>query len=107
VDNYVVWSESILLTARQEAEDLFDRYGRCWAELDAARKGLAPPPKGQQVAHVADRIGSMLQRAADEAAEIAAAAAAEAERIHSQARADADVTRPKAHEARELVGAGA
>jgi cell division septum initiation protein DivIVA len=107
VDNYVVWSESVLLTARQEADDLFDRYGRCWAELDVARKELAHSPEGQQMAHVTDRIGSMLQLAADEAAEITAAAAAEAERIHSQARADADVQRQKAHEFKQVALADA
>jgi colicin import membrane protein len=107
VDNYVVWSESILLTARQEADDLFDRYGRCWAELDVARKELAHSPEGQQMAHVTDRIGSMLQLAADEAAEITAAAAAKAERIHSQARADADVQRQKAHEFKQVALADA
>lgn len=118
VDNYVVWAETALLTARQETDDLLDRYGRCWAELDLTRQSLVHSPGGQQMAHVAERIGSMLQLAADEAAEITvraaaeaaevtATAAAEADRIHREAQADADSQVLRAHEVKELAFAEA
>jgi colicin import membrane protein len=105
VDNYVAWSETMLLTARQETDDLLERFGRSSAELDRARKVLAHSPEGQRMARVTERIGSMLQLAADEAAEITATAAAEAERIRSEARADADVERQEGREFKEAAAA--
>lgn len=118
VDNYVVWAETALMAARQETDDLLDRYGRCWAELDLTRQAMVHSPGGQQMAHVTERIGSMLQLAADEAAEITATAAsqaaeitataaAEAERIHREAQADADAQLLRAHEVKELAVAEA
>jgi cell division septum initiation protein DivIVA len=107
VDNYVVWVETTLLTARQEIDDLLDRYSRCWAELDLARQVLVHSPEGQQMAHVTKRIGSMLQLAADEAAEITATAAAEVQRIQSDAWAAADAQRQDAHEFKQLAVAEA
>jgi cell division septum initiation protein DivIVA len=107
VDNYVAWAETALLAARQETDDLLDRYGRCWAELDLTRQAQVHSLAGQQMAHVTERIGSMLQLAADEAADITATAAAEAERVQSEARADADLQLLRAHEARELAVADA
>jgi cell division septum initiation protein DivIVA len=107
VDNYVLWAETALLTARQETDDLLDRYGRCWAELDLARQVLEHSPKAQQLADVTERIGSMLQLAADEAAEITVTAAAEAERVRSEARVDVDAQRQEASEIRELAVAEA
>jgi cell division septum initiation protein DivIVA len=129
VDNYVAWAETALLAARQETDDLLDRYGRCWAELDLTRQAQVHSLAGQQMAHVTERIGSMLQLAADEAAELTAAAAAEAERaqsearaeaarvqsearddaqrVKSEARADADSQLLRAHEAKELAVADA
>src|SRR3954470_14406771 len=101
VDNYVAWAETALLTARMEADDLLDRFGRCWAELEGVRQVLAHSPEGQQLARASDRIGSMRRRAADEAAEITATAAAEAERMRSEARADAEAERQKAQEVTE------
>jgi chromosome segregation ATPase len=84
VDNYVAWAESELQSARRETDDLVDRYGRCWAELELARQVLARSPEGQRLAQVSERIGSMLQLAADEAAEITATA----ERLRREAAAD-------------------
>jgi cell division septum initiation protein DivIVA len=107
VDNYVVWAETALLAARQETDDLLERYGRCWAELDLTRQAQVHSLAGQQMAHVTERIGSMLQLAADEAADITATAAAEAERVKSEARADADLQLLRAHEAKELAVADA
>jgi cell division septum initiation protein DivIVA len=107
VDNYVAWAETALLAARQETDDLLDRYGRCWAELDLTRQAQVHSLAGQQMAHVTERIGSMLQLAADEAADITATAAAEAERVQSEARAEADSQLLRAHEARELAVADA
>jgi cell division septum initiation protein DivIVA len=107
VDNYVIWAETALLTARQEADDLLDRYGRCWAELDLTRQAVVHSPAGQQMAYVTERIGSMLQLAADEAAEVTGTAAAAAERIQREARADADSQLLRAHEVKEQVTADA
>jgi chromosome segregation ATPase len=107
VDNYVVWAEAALLTARQETDDVLDRYGRVWAELDLMRQALGHSPAGQQMARVTERIGSMLQLAADEAAEITASATAGAERIRSEARADADAHLVRALEVKELAVADA
>jgi colicin import membrane protein len=107
VDNYVDWAETTLLTARQETDDLLNRYGRCWAELDVMKSALVHSPAGQQMAQVTERIGSMLQLAADEAAEITATAAAEAARIQREARADADSRLLRAQEAQQLAVADA
>jgi cell division septum initiation protein DivIVA len=107
VDNYVVWAETALLAARQETDDLLNRYGRCLAELEVTRQAQVHSLAGQQMAHVTERIGSMLQLAADEAAEITATAAAEAARVQSEARADADSQLLRAHEVKDLAVADA
>ncbi|MGY1602065.1 hypothetical protein [Geodermatophilus sp. SYSU D00815] len=86
VDNYVGWAEAGLLAARRETDDLLQRYGRCWAELQLARQMSVRSAGAQQLAHVSDRIGTMLQLAADEAAEITATAAEEAEAWKQRAR---------------------
>jgi len=98
VDNYVGWAEAARQAARQETDDLLQRYGRCWAELEAARRELVHSPEGQQMAHVTERISAMLQLAADEAAEITATAKATAERLRSAAEADADAERQRTRE---------
>ena len=107
VDNYVLWAETALLAARQETDDLLNRYGRCWAELDLAKKTQEHSPAGQEMAHVAERIGSMLQLAADEAAEITATAEAEADRVRTETRAEADAQLQRAQEAMALAFADA
>ena len=107
VDNYVLWAETALLAARQETDDLLNRYGRCWAELDLTKKAQVHSPAGQEMAHVAERIGSMLQLAADEAAEITATAEAEADRVRTEARAEADAQLQRAQEAMALAFADA
>jgi cell division septum initiation protein DivIVA len=96
VDNYVAWAEARERTAREETADLLDRYGRCWSELEEARQVLVHSSEGQQMAHVTERISSMLQLAADEAAEITATARTEAERLRSEARTAAERLRSEA-----------
>ncbi|MGY1617255.1 hypothetical protein ACI797_10995 [Geodermatophilus sp. SYSU D00691] len=86
VDNYVGWAEAGLLSARRETDDLLQRFGRCYAELQLARQRLVHSPGAQQLARVSERIGTMLQLAADEAAEITATAAEEAEAWKQRAR---------------------
>ena len=79
-------------TARQETDDLLNRYGRCWAELDLGEQEQVHSPAGQEMVHISERIGSV-QLAADEAAEITATAAAEADRVQREARAGPRPTR--------------
>jgi chromosome segregation ATPase len=99
VDNYVAWAEAVQRTSRQETDDLLDRYGRCCAELEAARRVLVHSSEGQQMGRVTERIGSMLQLAADEAADVTATAQAEAERLRDDARDEADRQQRRAQEA--------
>ncbi|NEM06210.1 hypothetical protein [Geodermatophilus normandii] len=101
VDNYVAWAEAELQSSRRETEDVLERYGRCSAELALARQLLAHSPAGQEMVHLSERIGSILQLAADEAAEITSTARAEAEVLRAEAEAD----RILAAEALERVGA--
>jgi cell division septum initiation protein DivIVA len=101
VDNYVAWAEAELQSSRRETEDVLERYGRCSAELALARQQLAHSPAGQEMVHLSERIGSILQLAADEAAEITSTARDEAERLRAEAEAD----RILAAEALEGVGA--
>ncbi|PWW24120.1 hypothetical protein JD79_03298 [Geodermatophilus normandii] len=101
VDNYVAWVEAELQSSRRETEDVLERYGRCSAELALARQQLAHSAAGQEMVHLTERIGAMLQLAADEAAEVTATARAEAERLQAEAEAD----RARAAEALERIGA--
>ncbi|WP_369255059.1 DivIVA domain-containing protein [Geodermatophilus amargosae] len=101
VDNYVAWVEAELESSRRETEDVLERYGRCSAELALARELLAHSPAGQEMVHLSERIGTMLQLAADEAAEITSTARAEVERLRAEAEAD----RTRAAEALERIGA--
>jgi colicin import membrane protein len=107
VDNYVAWAELEVQSSRRETDDLLERYGGCRAELELARRLLAHSPGGQEMARLSERIGSMLQLAADEAAEVTGTAAAEADRLLRCARADADAVRREAQELREVAAAEA
>ena len=88
VDNYVAWVEAELRSSRRETEDVLERYGRCSAELALARQLLAHSPAGQEMVHLTERIGTILQLAADEAAEITSSARTEADRLRAEAEAD-------------------
>jgi cell division septum initiation protein DivIVA len=103
VDNYVAWAESEILSARRETDDLMTRYGQACAELEISRRLLAQSPGGQEMTFVSERMGRMLQMAADEASEITASAAADADRIVAEARADADARLRKAHEIKQVA----
>jgi cell division septum initiation protein DivIVA len=103
VDNYVAWAESEITAARRETDDLMTRYGQASAELEIARRLLAQSPEGQELTFVSERMGRMLQMAADEASEITATATADADRILAEARADADARLRKAHEIKQLA----
>ncbi|MGY1605041.1 DivIVA domain-containing protein [Geodermatophilus sp. SYSU D00815] len=103
VDNYVAWAEAELRAARRETDDLVERYGRASAELEISRRLLARSPEGQEMAAVSERMGRMLQMAADEGAEITAAAHEEAEHILTDARIEADARLRKAHEIKQLA----
>ena len=117
VDNYVAWAESELMSARRETDDLVNRYGRCMAELELARQLLGHSSEGQRLAHVSERIGTMLQLAADEAAEITAAAdrlrreaeadRAEAVAVRQQAEVDVAAEKKRAEEERDRLDAEA
>src|SRR3954453_19118398 len=89
VDNYVSWAEAELRAARREIDDLFERYGRARAELEISRRLLARSQAGQEMSVLSERMGRMLRRAADEAAELTAAGAAEAEQLLADARTEA------------------
>src|SRR4051812_39114923 len=103
VDNYVAWAESEIGAARRETDDLMVRYGHASAELEISRRLLAQSPGGQEMTFVSERMGRMLQMAADEASEITGSAAAEADRIQAEARADADARLRKAHEIKQMA----
>jgi colicin import membrane protein len=106
VDNYVAWAESELRTARRATDDLMSRYGELCAELELSRRLLARSPEGQELTYLSERMGSMLQMAADEAADLIAAARAEGERIVAEARADADARLRKASDIKRAAIAG-
>jgi cell division septum initiation protein DivIVA len=103
VDNYVAWAEAELRASRRETDDLVERYGRASAELEISRRLLARSPGGQEMSVISERMGRMLQMAADEAAELTAAGAAEAEQILAEARTEADARLRKAHEIKQLA----
>ena len=103
VDNYVAWAEAEIATARHETDDLMSRYGHSSAELEISRRLLAQSPDGQEMTFVSERMGRMLQMAADEASEITASATADADRIQAEARADADARLRKAHEIKQMA----
>ena len=103
VDNYVAWAEAEIAAARRATDDLMSRYGQASAELEISRRLLAQSPEGQEMTFVSERMGRMLQMAADEASEITASATAEADRIVAEARADADARLRKAHEIKQLA----
>src|ERR1700755_1844927 len=96
VDNYVAWAEAEIITARRETDDLMTRYGHASAELELSLRLLVQSPEGQEMTFVSERMGRMLQMAADEASEITASAAAEADRILAEARAAAGPPPPTA-----------
>jgi hypothetical protein len=101
VENYVNWAETELLAAGREADDLLSRYGQCFSELEIAHKLLEHSPEGQELSHLTERLETMLQLAADEAADRVAAGAAEAERIIGDAAIAADARMRKAQEFEE------
>jgi cell division septum initiation protein DivIVA len=103
VDNYVAWAEGELDALRRETDDLANRYGRCSADLEIARRLLARSPEGQGMTQLSERIGTMLRLAADEAAELTAQGAAEAEEILADARTEADARLRKAAEIKQLA----
>jgi cell division septum initiation protein DivIVA len=103
VDNYVAWAEAEINTARRETDDLMSRYGHASAELEISRRLLAQSPGGQEMTFVSERMGRMLQMAADEASEITASATVDADRIQAEARADADARLRKAHEIKQMA----
>lgn len=107
VDNYVAWAESEIAAARRETDDLAARYGQVSAELEISRRLLARSPGGQEMTNVSERMGRILQMAADEASEITATATADADRIVAEARADADARLRKAHEIKQIAAATA
>ena len=101
VDNYVRWSETELLSARREVDDLATRYGLCLAEVRTLRQVTAQSPESRQLHQVSQRIDQMLQTAAEAADELRAAATEETERAHEErARAEAIVVRARAEAAR-------
>ncbi|MGY1616223.1 hypothetical protein ACI797_05705 [Geodermatophilus sp. SYSU D00691] len=103
VDNYVAWAEAELRAARRETDDLVERYGRASAELEISRRLLARSPEGQEMSAISERMGRMLQMAADEGAEITASAQEEAEQILTEARIEADARLRKAHEIKQMA----
>jgi colicin import membrane protein len=103
VDNYVSWAEAELRAARRETDDLVERYGRTCAELEISRRLLARSPGGQEMSVISERMGRMLQMAADEAAALTAAGQEEADAILADARTEADARLRKAHEIKQLA----
>ncbi|MEU2349105.1 DivIVA domain-containing protein [Modestobacter sp. NPDC049651] len=90
VDNYVSWAETELQAVRRENDDLAARLGSASAELSAARRKLAHSTDAQHLGRVSERIGQILQLAADEAAEIAQRAAEDADRVVAEAHAEGE-----------------
>ncbi|NEK86832.1 hypothetical protein GCU60_13880 [Blastococcus saxobsidens] len=76
VDTYVRWAEDELVAADREREHLEVRLLRVSSELRDAQRLLGHSPGGGQFLAVADRIGSLLATAADEAEGLRAEAAA-------------------------------
>ena len=103
VDNYVAWAEAEITAARRETDDLMARYGQASAELEISRRLLAQSPEGQEMTFVSERMGRILQMAADEASEVTASASADADRILAEARADADARLRKAHQIKQAA----
>ena len=91
VDNYVSWAESELQTVRRENEHLTARLGSASSELAGARRQLAHSTDAQHLGRVSERIGRILQLAADEAAEITQRATAGAQRLTGQAQAEGEL----------------
>jgi colicin import membrane protein len=107
VDNYVAWAEAELRAGRRETDDLATRFGQASAELEICQRLLAHSPEGQELTRVSERIASMLQLAADEAADRVATGTAEAQRVLAEARAEADARLRQAHEIKEQAVATA
>ncbi|WP_211295501.1 hypothetical protein, partial [Blastococcus saxobsidens] len=111
VDTYVRWAEDELVAADRERQHLEVRLLGVHTELQETRRLLGHSSGGGQFLDVADRIGSMLATAADEAegmrAEAAAcraAATAEAEQLRACA---ARTTAEAEGRSRETVEAAA
>ena len=105
VDNYVTWAESELQTVRRENEHLTARLGSAAAELADARRQLAHSTDAQHLGRVSERIGQILQLAADEAAEITQRAAEDADRLTGEAQAEAELVLQAARQQEARVNA--
>ncbi|SNS19889.1 Cell division septum initiation DivIVA, interacts with FtsZ, MinD [Geodermatophilus pulveris] len=103
VDNYVAWAETELHAVRRANEDLLTRYGTCSAELEISRRLLACSPAGREQLRASERLGEILQLAADEAARLTEAGAADADRLRATARGEADALLRRAREVRDAA----
>src|SRR3954449_10989164 len=77
VDSYVDWAERELVAARRSADEMAARFGACSAQLDRAREELGRSEAGPQAREISERVGQILELAAEEAEDLREAGAAE------------------------------
>jgi colicin import membrane protein len=105
VDSYVSWAERELHAARRSADEMAARFASCSAELDQARQELSRSAAGRDARQVSERVGQILELAAEEAAEITASAAAEAEELVATGRSYSAAMLRHAREADQAAAA--
>jgi colicin import membrane protein len=86
VDSYVSWAERELHAARRSADEMAARFAACSAELERAREELSRSAAGRDARQFTERVGQILELAAEEAAEVTAAGVAEAEGLVATGR---------------------
>jgi cell division septum initiation protein DivIVA len=105
VDSYVSWAERELRAARRSADEMAARFGACAAELERAREEVGRSEAGREGRQLSERVGRILELAAEEAAEWRAAGAAEGEGLVADAREYAAAMLRHAHEVQAAAAA--
>jgi colicin import membrane protein len=86
VDSYVSWAERELRAARRSVDEMAARFASCAAELERAREEAGRSEAGREARQLSERVGRILELAAEEAADLRAAGAAEGEGLVADAR---------------------
>lgn len=105
VDSYVSWAERELRAARRSCDDMAARFAACSAELEQTKRQLARSDAGRDAREISDRVGQILELAAEEAAALTAAGAVEADGLVERARTYAAAMLRRAHEAEDTAAA--
>jgi colicin import membrane protein len=103
VDSYVSWAERELHAARRSADEMAARFGASSAELERTQQELSRSAAGRDARQLSERVGQILELAAEEAAELTAAGAAEAEDLVATGRSYAAAMLRHAREAEETA----